>query len=222
MKKRFILPLIGCAALLLSMNHVFLNGSYFPSLVQLKEGFAQEDHISLSIKALTLEEAKKQLNGDIVGWGYQPIQITIENQSSDPYLLSPDSIGLSLVDPKKVAKEIIKSSIPRAVGFKIAGLIFWPFSIPSVVDSLMTLKIHREMKKNLTSKAVKSEIIAPYSSFNRVFFVYLEEYKESFAITLQNQETLEDRVFLVEGPQELLTINPEQVVSENYYLTHEG
>lgn len=222
MNKKIIFPLIGCAALLLSMNQGLLKVSSFPSLTQLEEGFNQEEQISLSLKALTAEEAKECLNGDIVGWGYQPIQVTIKNQSPDPYLFSPDSIGLSLIDPKKVAKEIIKSSIPRAIGFKIASLIFWPFSIPSTVDSLMTLKIHREMKKNLTSKAVRLEVIPSYSSFNRVFFVYAGDLKESFSITLQNQETLEDRVFLVEGPKELQTLAPEPVIAENYYLTHES
>ena len=219
---RFLLLLIGCAGLLVSMDQGFLTIGSLPNLVSLEEGFLQEERISLSVKALTKNEARKYLNGDILGWGYQPIQLTIKNQSPDPYLITPDSIGLSLVDSKKVANEIVKSSIPRAIGFKIASLVFWPFSIPSMVDSLVTLKIHRALKKGLDSKSVKPEIILPYSSLNRVFFVHIDEYKESFSVTLQNQETLEDRVFLVEGPRELQTIDHEQVISENYYLTHES
>ena len=156
-------------------------------------------------------------------WGYQPVQLTIENQSPDPYLVNPESIGLPLVSPKKVAGKFSGSSLPGALGLKIAGFIFWPFSIPSTMHGIKTLQSQQAIKKDLTVKSVKEEIIAPYSTMNRVFFVESKKYKDSFSVTLINQETLESKIFTIDQltHEKPPILNPISMPEENYYLTHE-
>ncbi len=221
--KKFILGVLGCLALFLAMNQGNLQTSPLSTLLALKGGFLQQEQVVLSVRALNAEESKEHLQGDIVHWGYQPVQVTIENNSPDPYFLSPESIELPLIHSKKVANHVVKNSIPRAIGFKIASFLFWPFMIPSTIDSLMTLKSYNALKKSLASKIVKEEIIPPYSVVNRLFFVKIEDYQDSYVIKIQNQETLEDKVFQLEkGDDEgQKTISPTLTEIENYYLSHE-
>jgi hypothetical protein len=219
MNKKINLFLLICSCLCLAMTQGGKRDTW-PIPVTGKSIFLAE-HITLSIKALTQEESEQYLTKDIIRWGYQPVQVTIENGSPDPYAFSPKSIDLPLVSSSKIAKKILSDSLPRSIGFKVAGFIFWPFAIPGTINSLLTHKSYKKFKKNLSSKSVKEEIIAPYSIFHRIFFISKEDNKEPFTITLQNQETLADQVFQINSSlEELKTVDPLPQVEENYYLTH--
>lgn len=220
--KKFILTFLGCFSLFFAMNQGKMQTSPLSTLIALKGSLLQEERVLVNIKALTKEESEKYLHGDMVGWGYQPVQVTIENNSPDPYYLTKDSIDLPLIAEDQVANEVLKKSIPRSIGFKIASFFFWPFMIPSTVDSLMTIKSYNNLKRSLASKLVKEEIIAPYSVVNRLFFVKIENYKDSFVIKIQNQETLEDKVFEVKKGDDagINNVIPSLTEVENYYLSH--
>ena len=224
MNKRFLIACIGCAFLCLGMGQgINKNFDWQPSST-IKEFLAEENHVKLSIKALDAEESKRYLKKDLLDMGYQPVQLTVENGSSDPYLFSQGSVGLPTVEGSQIAKTILKASIPRSIAFKIAGFFFWPISIPSTIDGILTNKSYRKLKKQLSSKSVRTEVVAPYSSVHRVFFVLEEDYQSSFDVTLENQETLESKVFHVEGllQQESQTIEALPLVVENYYVSHES
>ena len=223
MKKGFLISFLGCAACLcLGMTQNGKQGADWQTPSTIKEFLAEDDHVKLSIKALTVEESERYLKKDLIDLGYQPVEVTIENGSSDPYLFSPDSVGLPLVEGGKIAKKILNAALPRSIGFKIASLFFWPISIPSAVDSILTNKSYRKLKKQLQSKSVRQETIAPYSSIHRVFFILAENDQNSFDVTLENQETLESKVFHVDGllQKELQTIEALPTVVENYYINH--
>lgn len=222
MKKSFLFPFIGLACLCLGMvPHQVAEPWRLQSSMQ--EILVEEGNVQLLIKPLTPEESEKYLQRNILKMGYQPIYVTVENGSSDPYTFSPESIGLPLVEVKKIAKKILTDGIPRAIGFKVASLFFWPLTIPGTVDSLLTHKSYRKLKKRLEAKAVRPEVIPPYATVHRLFFIPKEENKGSFDVTLENQETLESKVFHIEdfSTQDLQTVEALPTVAENYYLTHE-
>lgn len=223
MKKGFLISLLGCACLCLGMSQKGSQGMDWQMPPMIKEFLAEEDHVKLSIKPLTAEESKKYLKKDLLDKGYQPVEVTIENGSSDPYSFSPNSVSLPLIEGKSIAKKLFRSAIPRSICFRIAGLFFWPISIPGTIDGVLTNKSYRKLKKQLQSKSVREEVIAPYSSVHRIFFVSSKDCEGSFDVTLENQETLESRVFHVEGllKQERQTIEALPVVVENYYVNHE-
>ncbi|MBS0628432.1 MAG: hypothetical protein JSS09_09510, partial [Verrucomicrobia bacterium] len=108
MKKTFLISVLGCACLCLGMNQnaAKSTGLQVPSTI--KEFLAEENHVKLSIKALGAEESEKYLKKDLLDMGYQPVEVTIENGSADPYLISPESVALPLVEGKKIAKKILK------------------------------------------------------------------------------------------------------------------
>lgn len=224
-KKKFILPLFAIVGLCSFVGQTTLPfHEPLPRVIPKGDFFSEEEKISISIKSLTAEESKKYLKADLLKSGYVPLSVSIENQSSDDYLIRPELISLPLVESSKIASVIKRSSLPASIGLKIAGFIFWPFSIPSTMHGIKTLQDHQKMKRDLSIKSVKEELIPPYTTMNRVFFVPSEKSQESFSVSLINQETLESKVFWVEqvGEEMANLLEPIPLPQENYYLTHDA
>ena len=161
--------------------------------------FLEADTIHIVAKAYTSEESKKYLKKDLLKYGYQPIQLTIQNHSMEEISLSSGSVDLPQAKSSSVAKKIMASAVPRGVILRVASLFFWPVMIPSTIDSVITLKSYKIIKNDLESKLVKKEVIAPYSIYNRIVFVPKSEFKDSFDINLIEMKTLATKVVHIEG-----------------------
>ncbi len=148
-----------------------------------------EEGVYVSYKPYTSDESKVYLNRDLVSRGYQPIQITIQNNTPHPYSLSPEEVTLPLAKSKHVAMSVTKSAIPRAIAYKIAGFLFWPFLIPGTIDSIRTFRTHLELRRDFAAKSIKKETIPPYATLHRVLFVPLKDYHPHFSLTLKNTKT---------------------------------
>ncbi len=132
------------------------------------------------------EKSKTTLGADLIDRGYQPVQIVIHNPTAHSFLFSPDHVSLPSSSGSKVAMSISKKAIPRSIGYKIAGFLFWPFMIPSTIDSIRTYSKHRALKKEFKAHSVKKEIVSPYSTIHRVLFVPLNEYNENFSLYIED------------------------------------
>jgi hypothetical protein len=155
----------------------------------------EKKEVLLTAKALDGEASKAFLGEDLVDHGYQPIQITIQNNSPRSAVLAKEKIELSTASASDIAWEVTKGSIPRAVAYKIASFFFWPFLIPSTIDSITTLKSIGDLKRDLQAKTVSQEEILPYSTVTRVIFVPKEEYRSSFQVTLVDLKSGKHLVF---------------------------
>ena len=164
-----------------------------------EQTFLRADTLHIVAKAYTAEESEKYLRKNLIAKGYQPVQITIQNNSANEFSLSSGSVDLPGADPTRIANKMMHSTIPRSIAFRIATMIFWPFVFPSSIDSLVTLKNYKLLKHDLQSKIVKKEVLAPYSIYNRVVFVPVKEFKESFDITLIELNTLDPKIVHIEG-----------------------
>jgi hypothetical protein len=224
-KKIIILPLLAMIGLFGVVGQGILSPQRaLPTLITDTAPFEEKPVLHLVVKPLDSEESKKFLRSDPLASGYKPFQITLENNSPDPYLITPKSIDLPLVPSKKIAEAVKKSALPGSIGFKLAGLIFWPFSIPGAMHGIKTHQNYQTYKKELSIKTVREEIIPPYSTVNRIFFVEEDSYKEPFTVFLVNQETLESKVFSVkdsEVGEASPILEPLVLPEENYYLTHD-
>lgn len=183
----------------------------------------EEGEVRIWMKALTQEESEVYMKKDLLSINVQPVEIIIDNASADSYYFSPRSIDLPLVEERDILKKMFTSFLPRQIGFQVASLFFWPFMIPSTIDSLLSNKSYRKLAKQLLSKSVREESIAPYCTVHRIFFLEKDTHTEEFCVTLENEETLESKVFSapsVSIQQQGLALLPTPV--ENYYLTHEG
>ncbi|MEI8329547.1 MAG: hypothetical protein WCG14_06085 [Chlamydiia bacterium] len=164
--------------------------------------FLRSNTIQVVAKAYTPEESTKFLNKNLLRKGYQPVQITIQNNSSQEYSLSSGSVGLPTASPSKVTMKLMQSAIPRGIAFRIASFFFWPFMVPSTIDSIITMKTYQSIKNDLQSKLVKKEVIAPYSIYNRIVFVPIDQFKDSFDVSLIELQSLRPQVIHVTGLQQ--------------------
>lgn len=154
-----------------------------------------ENRVVVTAKAMTSEESKRNFGHDLPSRGVQPLQLTIQNNTSDSYSLCPSSVDLPRIEASKIAFKITKSTIPRALGYKIASFFFWPFMIPSTIDSIRVMAHHQKFKKDLIAKSMREETVAPYATFNRVLFVPKEEFQHTFKLTLIELESLQATEF---------------------------
>ncbi len=158
----------------------------------------EEAKITVAAHVLDGEESKKAFGHDIPSRGIYPLQLSIQNNTSESYSLCASSVDLPRVAPSKVAWKISKSALPRAIAYKIASFFFWPLMIPSTIDGIRVMSHHNKIKRDMNAKAMKDEVIAPYSTLNRVLFVKKSEFKPSFKVTLIDIEDLHSTDFQVE------------------------
>jgi hypothetical protein len=155
--------------------------------------------VKVFAKQYTRSESKAFLDRNLIGYGYQPIQVTVENNTAESYVLSRDGISLPSASGKKVAMSISKKAFPRSIALKIASFFFMPMMIPSTLDGIYTLKNHMQMRKDYSAKGVKDEDekIAPYSTFHRVVFVPNKEMRETLTVTLLAEDDKKDAISFI-------------------------
>ncbi len=146
--------------------------------------------LTVSAKKYTSGESKDYLNRNLMSSGYQPIQITVQNNTPDAYNFSREGVSLPTASPSKVAMSVSKKGLPRAIGLKVASFFFWPFIIPDTINGIHAMKSHYKMRKDYGAKAVKEkdEEISPYSTVHRVIFVPKDEVRETLTVTLLSKE----------------------------------
>lgn len=180
--------------------------------------FSLEDsRVIVAAKAMTPEDSKRSFGHDLISRGVQPLHLTIQNNTSSEYSLCPSSVDLPRIEPSKIAFKITKSSIPRSIGYKIASFFFWPFMIPGTIDSIRVIAHHQKFKKDLIAKSMRDEVVAPYSTFNRVLFVPEKEFQQNFKVTLIDIESLKPTEFqtTVEGKEKPIASIPAEPVPAN-------
>jgi hypothetical protein len=158
--------------------------------------FTPEQGVVVTAKKLSSKESKFLLGHDLVSRGVVPIQVDVQNNTPYEYSLCASSVDLPHVDPSKVAFQVSKSAIPRAVGWKVLSFVFWPLAVPSAIDGIKTYAHHRSLKRDYHAKSLKEqgEVVSPYSTYHRILFVPEESVKESFAVTLIDLECFEQTV----------------------------
>jgi len=154
--------------------------------VKREEAFTQ-NVVSVKAKVLSQKETQFYLKKDLHSHGYQPIWITIQNDTEKSYLLSEDGVDLPNSSSSQVAMRVSASSIPRSIALKVAGFFFWPFMIPSAIDGILTFHSHLNMRSSFYAKSIKEidEEVLPHSIVHRVLFVGHDQKIDSFTVYLK-------------------------------------
>ena len=156
---------------------------------------AKQAEVACAVKVFTKDDCRRYYDKDLIDKGYQPIQITISNQSKSYYLFSKDGISLPTVPPEEVAKKAYRSTTGRAVGYGVAGLFIWPLLIPAVVDGVGSSNANTQMDIDFAAKRLQETIIQPYSTINGVIFVPTTELQQNLIINIINRETADKLTF---------------------------
>lgn len=183
-----VLGLSGCA------------GYQATSLKRLSPEFAPHAHsyqgIAFSARPFTKKDCQRYLDRDVIKAGYQPVQITVENNSGRTLIFSPDSINLPCVDAAVVASKVHTSTMGRALAWGIPGLFFlWPLLIPAAVDSVGSSEANAELDRDFAGKGLQEAVINPGSTLNGVVFIPVSEYRDNFSVTLVDRDTREKIIF---------------------------
>jgi len=195
LKKRTISYLIGASLIAgIAAGRMPSPMIVFPETVSL-----HDEILTVSAKVYNPDESKQILKTDLVSRGYVPVEITIMNPGEHTYGISIASTGLDLATPEQIAWKESARGIPRGVVLKILSIFFWPFTIPSTIDTIYSIKKHASTVSVLTAKGLKEaeEIVLPYSLVKRVLYVPEDSFNKTFSVSLQNLHTEEQVVIPV-------------------------
>lgn len=157
----------------------------------------QNKDVIIVAKAFNKTDCKRFLDRNVMSKGYQPIQLYIQNNSDKNYLFSLSRISLPHVSPQEVAETVHTSTVGRALGYGVGGLILWPLVIPAVVDGMKSAEANDALDIDFHAKTAGDQIIARHSSFNKLIFVPRNAYTPSFHITLLEDTPDQPRTFSV-------------------------
>jgi hypothetical protein len=208
-----VIVLIGvCLSLGWHHHQVRPLSSIAPSMLSVFH--SEEKIVDIQVKAMSAEESKQLLGHDLLSRGVQPLQITIQNNSPNEYALNLESVDLDYIDAKEVARKIKKEALPRSIGFKVLGFLFWPFMIPGTIDSIHTFHSYKLLKRDYLAKTMKDEVVPVYSTLNRILFVPEADVKEKFTITLIGVKKFELYIFdivTMGSPRSEAVLDPDQI-----------
>ncbi len=183
-----VLGLAGCA-------------SYRPKLSSLKRltpkvlPGAEKNCISFTYHIFSKNDCKIYLDRNVLGAGYQPVQITLSNHSKRYLYFSPSNFSFPCADVDVVARRLHTSTVGRAVGYGVAGLFIWPFLIPAIVDGVGSAQANHELDLDFDRKALCDEEVGPFNTLNGLIFVPLNYFEPHFSFTLVDAKT-EERFIL--------------------------
>jgi hypothetical protein len=151
----------------------------------------QKEGIAVSCKAFTKKDCKQYFDRDVIAKGFQPIQLTIENNTKRHLFFSKNNISLPCANPEYVADTVHTSTVGRATAYGVGALFLWPLAVPAIVDGIKSSNANEALDNDFAGKSPAEQMISPFSHFNGVIFVPVEFYQELFTITLVDKETNE-------------------------------
>ncbi len=157
------------------------------------------ENVTLAAKALSKEESKKYFDRDIIGKGYQPVLMTIINDSNRHILFSPEGVSLPVISSQEVAEKVHTSTAGRATAYGVGALFLWPLVIPAIVDGVKSSQANTQLDRDFSEKNIEQMVINPYSTHNGVIFFSNKEYQESFTVKLVCRETRQKFEYYVSG-----------------------
>jgi hypothetical protein len=155
----------------------------------------QNSNILVTWQSYDKVDCKKYLGRDVISEGYQPIQITIRNNTNDPLYFSPQNFNIPLAPVNEVARKVHTSTAARVVGYGVPGLFIWPFLIPAVYDGIKSSSANDSLDADYEAKVMREQVIHPLSMFNGVVFVPQKYANQTIEMYLVNSKTNEKVVF---------------------------
>ena len=157
------------------------------------------ENVTLACKALSREDCKRFFDRNIIDKGYQPVQMTIVNDSPKYIFFSSQGISMPVCSPQEVAEKCHTSTVGRAAGYGVAGLFIWPLLVPAVVDGVSSSQANTKLDRDFNEKNLEQMVINPYATHNGVVFFSKTDYQDSFFVRLVDKETTRKLEYHVVG-----------------------
>lgn len=161
----------------------------------------QKNGLTLMVKAFNQADCMTYLDRDVLAKGFQPIQITVQNDSKHGFWISKDAIDLTLASTNEVAKLVETSTVGRATGYGVAAVFIFPFVIPAIVDGVKSSKANKQLNLDFAQKSINEHLILPGEKFTGLVFAPIASYQDSFSISLSDRDTRDVVKFDVRAPR---------------------
>lgn len=153
---------------------------------------SQEESVSFEYHVLDRKDCKKYLDRNVMAQGYQPIHLTITNNSNKYLHLSLADCSLTCIEPHIVAKSVHTSTAARAAGYSVLGVLTCGlFFIPAVVDGVGSSEANKKLDNDFDCKTIGDQTIPPHRTINGLIFTPKEEFDSEFDFTLIDQANKE-------------------------------
>ncbi len=147
---------------------------------------SKNESISFNYKILKSNHCKKYFNTkSVLKRGYQPIQITLTNNSKHSIALSLDNFSFRCADAQDVANSLHRDGMARGIGFGVGALWFMPLVFPALIQGFGAVAYNEAMDIDFANKALKNQVIPPYTTVEGVIFVARNEFSRNFKLTVQ-------------------------------------
>ena len=81
--------------------------------------YPEINKVKIGCKAFSVSDSYTYFDRDILAEGYQPIQLTFDNNSSVSYMFSKEWVSLPCLDPLTVADTVHTNTAGRVVGYSL-------------------------------------------------------------------------------------------------------
>ena len=143
--------------------------------------------VYLAYRKFDKADCKTYFDRDVIKRGFQPLQLTIINNTDITYTVSESSFSLPLVPVDAVAQEVHTSTAGRAAGYGAAALFCCLFVIPAIADGIGSAEANEQLDVDFSNKTLRfNGIIRPGMTLNGVVFIPKEQFSEDFTLTLFN------------------------------------
>ncbi len=158
---------------------------------------AQESSLEYKQHVFSSHDCATFLDRNTKQEGYQPIHITLMNNSKRSLDFSLRSFNIACVPAEEVAESVHTDTIARAAGYGIAAVFMFPFVIPAIIDGIGSAQANQHLDSDFAAKALHDQVIRPYSTLNGLIFVPYGSDTDEISLILVDTETRER--FVVNG-----------------------
>lgn len=182
---------------------------YFPKLKTNKAAQVTQNNITISINVLSRQDCLAYFDCDVIAQGYRPLLLTIDNTTSDAYVLRPSYLDVERVSGKEIARFMHYDTYNRVLWFVVPAFYYAMPLIPCVIIpyGLSCRHYNQKTTRNIRKKTLGREDtveIAPYETVQRFIFIPEESFKTILDIKLFNETTRMVEAFSVNCAQPLL------------------
>lgn len=153
--------------------------------------YSDKKGVSLAHRAFNVTESKMYLGRDIQKKGFQPVQLTITNNTDRSYQITPSSLSMPIANADYVAHKAHTNTTGRAVGYGTAAVLSCGlFAIPAIVDGIGSSKANKQLDMDYCSKMLRLDtVIRPHSTLSGVVFVARGAYTNDFTFTISDADS---------------------------------
>lgn len=159
------------------------------TLVELVSALQEpENTVSFSYKVFTKADCKKYLGRKkIIRKGYQPVQITLVNNTSHSFNFSLGAFSFPCISAEEMAERMDFSTTKRMAGWGVGSLFFSKsFLLPTAIEATVSGKESAKLQKDFIKKGLSNTVIKPYDVLNGLIFVEKSSFNPHFSFTLRN------------------------------------